>query len=271
VKARLFALATAALIAAPCLAAQDRSGAAGDSYDWSGKIPQDSWIQIYNLNGRIDVVAADGDQVEVHAVKRYKKGNAQDVRFQMSRDGENVIICALWSERASCDEDGAHYRGSSDDDEDHVDHSDVEVVFTVRLPRGVNVKASTVNGGVDVRGATSRVDASTVNGQIDAVSTSGPVSATTVNGNIDVEMKSLAGAGDMKFKTVNGSVRVTAPANLGADVSMSTVMGNVSSDFPLTLEGRISPRRIRASINGGGPNLTMSTVNGSVELRKHDG
>jgi hypothetical protein len=51
---------------------------------------------------------------------------------------------------------------------------------------------------------------------------------------------------------------------------MSTVMGNVSSDFPLTLEGRISPRRIRASINGGGPNLTMSTVNGSVELRKHD-
>ena len=72
----------------------------------------------------------------------------------------------------------------------------------------------------------------------------------------------------MEFETVNGSVRVDAPANLSADVRMETVNGDLESDFPLTIQGRVSKHRIEARINGGGSRLTMRTVNGSIELRR---
>jgi hypothetical protein len=49
---------------------------------------------------------------------------------------------------------------------------------------------------------------------------------------------------------------------------MRTVNGRVSSDFPLTLSGRINPRHIRATVGKGGRRLRFSTVNGSVDLRK---
>jgi hypothetical protein len=49
---------------------------------------------------------------------------------------------------------------------------------------------------------------------------------------------------------------------------MRTVNGHVSSDFPMTVNGRISPRRITATIGRGGMRLDLSTTNGSIELRR---
>jgi DUF4097 and DUF4098 domain-containing protein YvlB len=161
-----------------------------------------------------------------------------------------------------------HTRGRNDDEDYDDNRNDVSVRFTVRLPRGVKIRANSVNGAIDVNGAQSEVVARTVNGRIDATTSAGPVDAQTVNGAINVRMSSLSNAGDMEFETVNGSVRIEAPANLAADVTMSTVNGSLTSDFPLTVQGRISKHRITAAINGGGRRLTMRTVNGSVELRQ---
>jgi hypothetical protein len=51
---------------------------------------------------------------------------------------------------------------------------------------------------------------------------------------------------------------------------MSTVNGRVSTEFPVTISGRIDPRRLRATIGDGSRRVTMRTVNGSVELRRAD-
>jgi len=48
------------------------------------------------------------------------------------------------------------------------------------------------------------------------------------------------------------------------------VNGSISSDFPLTVSGKLSPRHIRATIGSGGRELRLHTVNGSIELRKLD-
>jgi hypothetical protein len=93
--------------------------------------------------------------------------------------GENVLVCALWGERSSCDE--RNYESHSDRS---TRNNDVSVEFQVRVPRGVKVAVETVNGAVSVAGATSEVDASTVNGEVDVSTTGGPVNATNVNGNV---------------------------------------------------------------------------------------
>src|SRR5919199_5822679 len=235
-----------------------------DVFRWHGRIPEGNWIRVRNLNGEINVEEADGDEVEVRGVKHWRRGDPEDVHFEVKRDGDNVTICALWFDNSECDADSYRTRGRGG----HHDDNDVSVTFTVRLPRGVKVLAATVNGSVEVRGAESEVVANTVNGRVDAETSGGPVEAHTVNGSLRVRMGSAEGDGDLEFATVNGSITVEGPRSLDADVEMSTVNGSVQSDYPLTVSGRFSPRNLHGTIGRGGLRMTLKTVNGSIELRK---
>jgi Toastrack DUF4097 len=257
--------AVAALAAFAPAGAQQRSN--DRDFSWDGRITNNHWLYVRNLNGSIRVERATGDRAEVTAVKRWRRGSPEDVRIETRRlggeDGD-VLICAFWTENASCDEDG--YRSRGDNSWRNHDN-DTSVEFTVKLPPGVRLGVSTVNGGVTVNGATSEVRASTVNGRVSAQSSGGPVNASTVNGDIDVRMRDL-GTGDLEYSTVNGSIEIEVPANLDADLDMRTVNGSLSAEFPITLQGRVNPRRMRATIGKGGRRLRLETVNGSVELRK---
>jgi hypothetical protein len=42
----------------------------------------------------------------------------------------------------------------------------------------------------------------------------------------------------------------------------------VSTDYPVTLSGKIDPQHLTAEINGGGPALTLSTSGGGIQVRK---
>jgi hypothetical protein len=234
----------ASLMAAGTVSAQQKSN--DRDFSWDGKITNGRWLYVRNLNGSIRVDKATGDRAEVTAVKRWRRGNPDDVRIETRRlggDDGDVIICAFWTDNASCDEEGYRSKG---DNNWHGHDNDTSVEFTVKLPAGVRLGVSTVNGGVSVSGATSEVRASSVNGRVSATSSGGPVNASTVNGSIEIEV----------------------PANLDADLDMRTVNGSLTSDFQLTVEGRVNPRRMRATIGKGGRRLRLETVNGSVELRK---
>jgi Putative adhesin len=247
-------------LTAGALPAQEK---ASTDFSWDGRIPRGSWLIVRNLNGRIEVERGAGDRAEVTAVKRVRRGNADDVRIELKKSGDDVIVCAIWNDNTECDANGYRSRG----DGGWRRGNEISVEFRVRLPEGVKLTASTVNGGVSVDGATSEVIASTVNGGVTAHSSGGPVRASTVNGSIDVRMRDL-GADDLEFETVNGSIEVELPTSLDAELDMRTVNGRVESDYPLTLTGRINPRHIRATIGKGGRRLKFATVNGSVELRK---
>ena len=152
-----------------------------------------------------------------------------------------------------------------------INDNDVEVHFTVSCRPGSKSSASTVNGDVDVSGATRDVDASTVNGHVDALSDGGPVDAKSVNGSVDAVMHHIGDAGRLEYHSVNGSVHVTLPADIKADIELSTVNGSVRSDFPISVTGSLEPRHLQGTIGGGGVPVRIDTVNGSIELRKADG
>ena len=257
--------ATLLLLAAPVspAAAQER-GASGD-FSWDGRIGGGRWLRVKNMNGSITVEPSSSDRVEVRATKRSRRGNPDDVRIEVQKTGAgdgDVLICALWYENASCSE--TSYQSNSSGRRGN----DTEVEFTVRLPKDVRVAVSTVNGSVEVVGATSEVDAHTVNGGIRAATSGGPVSAGTVNGDIRVRMASLGNSESLAYSTVNGSVTVELPAQLDADVEMTTVNGSLEADYPLTMQGKFSTRRIRATIGQGGRRMSFKTVNGDVRLVK---
>lgn len=259
---QVFAMVVAGALVPLAAGAQARS----NDFSWEGRIPAGRWLYVRNMNGSIRVERATADKAEVTAVKRWRRGDPEDVRIEVEKlgSGDNdVIICAFWTENASCDEDGYRSRGEGWRHRDN----DTSVEFTVRLPDGVRLGVSTVNGGLRVSGATSEVRASTVNGGVEATSSGGPVRASTVNGDIEVRMRNL-GDGDLEYSTVNGSITVDVPDNLDAVIDMRTVNGSLSADFPITLNGRVNPRHLRATIGKGGRRIKFETVNGSVDLRK---
>jgi hypothetical protein len=264
---RSAATAAAALALATSLHAQDPQ-ITDRTFHWAGPVATGHWLRIRDLSGDIRVERSTSNQVEVDAEKRGDRGDPNDIHFELRRSGPDngdVTICALWDKESTCDEDsGEHVHHHHWDHDDN----DISVHFTVRLPAGVNIGVSSVNGDVSVDGATAQVRVRAVNGSVNASTTGGPVDATTVNGDVEAHMATTGDAHDLNYSTVNGSVTVTFPAKLDADVDLSTVNGSVSSDFPMTLEGHIDPKRLHGTIGAGGLRIHASTVNGQIELRK---
>jgi hypothetical protein len=240
-----------------------------NAFTWTGRIPEGRWLYVKNLNGPIRVERASGDQAEVTADRTTHRGDPRSVRFEARRagDGQSMVVCALWHD-ATCDEDG--YRGGRDRDRGER-RDQVNVAFTVRVPRGVRLDVRTVNGGLEIRGASSEVVARTTNGPVRAESSGGPVSAHTTNGPVYARMTTVGDARDLDFVTTNGPVIVEMPDDLGAQVSMSTTNGSVSTEFPATVQGRVDPRRLTLTLGDGSRRVRLRTTNGNVELRRVSG
>lgn len=271
-------LAALAVAAAPATSQGDGRNAM--TWRWDGQVSRGSWMRVYDVNGRIAVEPSPDGLVHVRAEKQVRSGgDPRSVRFAVARDGSNVSVCALWSDNATCDDEGAHNNRITSDNGDR--RQNVGVVFTVQVPGAVRalastvngevavsrvsgeVSARTVNGAVEVRDTGGPVSARTVNGSVDVTTSGGPVSAETVNGTVDVTM-GTQGSADMTFRSVNGSITIRTPSALDAAVDLRTVNGTVSSRYPLSYDRR--RRSASGTVGRGGRELTARTVNGSVTL-----
>ena len=256
---------TALVLAPAMLAAQDRQS--DRTWTLSEAVPAGQWIRVRSLNGDLRVRASSSDKVEITATKSWRRGDPKDVRIETKRSPDgSILVCAFWTEDATCTEDS--YKSNSHNDGWRRRDNDVAVDFEIRVPKGVKVGVYGVNGGVSVEGASSEVRAGTVNGSVDAVSIGGPVQASTVNGSVHATMGRFDGDQDLTYSTVNGTVIAEFTGDVDADIDLSTVNGRFQTDWPVTISGRIDPRRLRATLGKGGRRIRMSTVNGNVELRK---
>jgi hypothetical protein len=237
----------------------------GSEFRWREPLAAGRTIEIRGINGNVSAEPATGGEVEVEAVKRARRSDPDEVRIEVVRHAEGVLICAVYpnpgGEPNTC-EVSSQNRGT------HVHDNDTTVNFTVRVPAGVNFNGRTVNGGVRARDLGADVDAKSVNGDV-SVSTTGLARAQTVNGSITAVLGRADWPAGIDFKTVNGSIDLTLPASLSARVEAKTLNGEITSDFPLTVTGSFSRRRLSGTIGGGGDRLlNLETVNGSVQIRR---
>jgi DUF4097 and DUF4098 domain-containing protein YvlB len=258
---RLIVLAGAfSLVAAGSAAAQ------GSDFEWKGKLAQGKTIEIRGVNGDVRAMATTGSEVEVTAVKRARRSDPDEVEIKVFEHEDGVTICAIYPPSRRARRYRENWCGPGES-HNNTDNNDVNVEFTVRVPAGVRFNGATVNGDVAVDQLKSDVIAETVNGSVE-LSTTGYAEATTVNGSIHAAMKSAAWPERLDFHTVNGGITLELPDNISADVEATTVNGEVSTDFPLTVQGRFGPRRVTGKIGKGGPRLDLETVNGSIKLRR---
>ena len=272
---------SALLAAAAPLSAQQDLGRDGTSWKWSGPVPSGGTLSMYNVNGAMHFTSSSDGNVHVDAEKRvHSGGDATTVHYAVLRDGDNLVICAMWRDDATCDTRGVH--GGRNRDRGGDRRRDVTAEFSIQVPAGVKVNSNTVNGDLSVERITSSVRAETVNGTVRVTQVSGDVRARTVNGDVKVDTRSgtvsaetvngtieatvgSGGAGDMRFRTVNGDISINAPSPLNADVDLNVMNGSIDSKYPLNFDRR--RKHADGTVGSGGRQLSASTVNGSITLR----
>src|SRR5205085_6364059 len=119
-----------------------------------------------------------------------------------------------------------------------------------------------------ITGGTEDVDATSVNGDITVESGRGRLRATTISGTVRATV--MTRPSTMEFTTVNGDVIADLASNIGADVEMTTLNGNLRTDYDVVVRsGRWNPFNLAAHVGpAGGPRMRLTTLNGNVELRK---
>ncbi len=241
--------------------APDRHHAEPWSYVTAVPVQRTLWLR--NINGSIAVEPGEGRQVQIVADRSYKHSRVDSVRIVTAESERGLTVCAMWPGHAvECGPDG-HYST-----EGGLHGNDVAVVFTVQLPRGVKLDASTVNGDVKVNGVSAPVVVGTVNGDITVETSAGPVRAATVNGDVNATMRGFADPGDVNVTTVHGDAVVVLPDNVDAVVEGHTVAGDIASDYPLVVSGKFASHAIAGTLGKGGRTIKLTTVTGDVELRK---
>ena len=231
----------------------------GQDWSWSGRLAAGRTLEIRGVNGEVSAEPASGDQVEVRATKHGRDDDPDDVRIEVVEHDGGVTICAVYPGRSNtCRPGGGTMR---------VRDNDVEVDFTVRVPRGVRFEGVSVNGDVAATNLDGPVELHTVNGGVQLETASGDAEAQTVNGGITAVVHAL-GERPLRFQTVNGGITVSLPAGLDADLEAQTVNGSIQTDFAIQVQGRMNPRELNGRIGRGGRVLELETVNGSIRLRR---
>ena len=259
------ALALPLLLCAPSLArSQGRDG----DFRWERRLGAGQVVHARNINGDISVTTSSSGRVEIVGVRRGSSRSATRLNAAVTETSDGIIVCIVRVDADDeCDGNGYHHRSNDDDDNDW---GRASMNLEIRLPSNVEIDASSVSGNVDVVGAQGDVRAGSVSGDIrlDGLRATS-VEARTVSGEITAGVESLTGNGPLSFKSVSGDVKLDLPRNLDADLSMSSVSGQLDSEFQMTLGGRTSRRRIQARIGRGGRELSLTTVSGDVRLKMH--
>ena len=240
-----------------------QSDSSADEFRWSGRVANGGTVEIRGINGGISAEPAEGGEVVVTATKSARRSDPKSVEIRVVEHAGGVLICAIYPQSdgstQQCSPDGGQHS--------HIRNNDVVVEFKVRVPRGVRFNGRTVNGDIETGALGADVDARTVNGSIN-ISAAGIASAMTVNGSITARLGRADWGEELEFKTVNGGITLDLPADTNAHVSAETLNGEISTDFAVTLLGRISRRHLEGTIGSGGRDLSLKSVNGSIQLRR---
>lgn len=237
-------------------------GAAGsDSFRWKGQVPAGKLVEIRGINGSIRAEPASGKEVEVVAYKTGQVYESAGVEVRVVEHNGGVTICAMYPSLDGRPTEclpgvNSPRKGTG---------NDVNVDFMVRLPKGVRFVGRTVNGQVEAKSLQADTEAHTVNGNV-LLSTAGAAVGETVNGSITASVGKINSAS--KFSTVNGAITLEMAPGADADVHAGTKNGHIHTDFPLAVRDEFVGGHADGVIGQGGPDLTIVTVNGTINLKR---
>ena len=129
-----------------------------------------------------------------------------------------------------------------------------------------DIEAHSTNGKIKIENANGFVSARTTNGKIE-VESEGIKDLATTNGGIEAEIKKIKE--NIGIRTTNGSIKLGLDANLDAIIELHTTNGGIDlDDITLEVTSIHKKKHIEGKMGEGGPEINVSTTNGSIKIRK---
>jgi DUF4097 and DUF4098 domain-containing protein YvlB len=223
---------------------------------WSNKyeLQPGARFELRNVNGRIRVEPSTGRTVEVDAEKVGRAGSIDAAKEALARvhieedaSGGNLRITTRVERTGG------------------LNQTNVSVTYTVRVPRDVQLDFSTTNGGIEASGIDAPAKLVTTNGGIEAREMGGLVEARTTNGGLDIDLARIADGG-VTLECTNGGIDLRLPADGRASIDARITNGGIDTSGLKLEASETSRRRLRATMNGGGPRIDVTCTNGGLDI-----
>jgi len=234
-----------------------------ETFDQTYSLEAGGSVSVRTVNGGIEVESWDRDEVRVLAVKKVRassRDQAAEVlertRIEVDASSDRVAVKTDLPESSGGFLSWVFGNSTS-----------AQVSYRVTVPRRADVKVTTTNGKVEVRGVAGHVEASSTNGGLAIADIHGSVDASTTNGGVSVELAEVTPGRSMSFSSTNGGIRVTVPRDARLSVHARTTNGGISVDgLQADIQSK-SRRHLRADVNGGGPEIEVTTTNGGIKIQ----
>jgi DUF4097 and DUF4098 domain-containing protein YvlB len=277
-------------VAALAVAGFCLTAAKADAEEWakSYTVAGRARVRVETNDGAVRVSTGDTKQVELRVIYEGYKLD-KNLTITSHQDGDQVEISARLHS-------GLGFSWG-------INHRTLRI--EVRMPKEADLNVDTGDGSVETQPLTGSLDVHTGDGHIrvdgargdirlrtgdgsiEGRDLDGKVDADTGDGHVTLEgrfdalniktgdgsVTARVGAGSQvatgwKIHTGDGSVDLTLPGDLKANIDASTHDGRISLGIPVTVEGTFSNSRISGKMNGGGEQLLISTGDGSIHLSK---
>lgn len=211
----------------------------------------DGSVAISNVNGAIEIVGWDRNDVSLEAEKSAASDDAlKRIQITIDDSPQRLVIKTEHEKRWK-----------------FWDNARAKVTYKLRVPAGASLrKIDVVNASIRVSGVTGYADLESVNGSIKADGLASGGRFHTVNGSITAAFTALRGEGKISLNSVNGTCSVELPANAAFELKAGSTNGRISCDFPITLS-KSGRGTLSGTVNGGGALVTLHSVNGTLRVR----
>ena len=158
------------------------------------------------------------------------------------------------------------------------------IIFTIEVPSNTNLNVQkNIGGQVNVENLNGSINIENNIGDVVAKNMGGVVNASTNAGNVEVHFSSIPDSKNMMFTSTTGNVDLSLPAAFAADLKLKTDMGDIYSDLEIVIDDNaekatteskdgtfkyFNSHWTNASLNGGGPGITLRTKLGNIYLRE---
>ncbi len=252
-------------------------------------------INISCPGGDVKVTGTEGNKIVVHArtdrgpIRFTSNGSTarlepadgrgcSDAVFQVSVPAGVRLTAGTWSGSLTVHgvhgEIEAHAQSGDIEIHDAGDRLEAETLSGDVQVDGVRGDASihTLSGSVTLKRAASTVEVETVSGDIDLTGiTSRQIRTNSTSGDLTFA-GTIADGGRYEFHTHSGEIRLELPANVGAELSLSTFSGEIDSAFPITLVsgthdiGAAQAKKMNFTLGKGTARIIAETFSGDVTL-----
>jgi hypothetical protein len=243
---------------------KDRSLTCRDNSYYNDRLVSNCEIREQTLAPSGGAISIDGRQNGGISVKGWDQGQIL-VRARVQAGAPTAAEAEALGKQVRIETSGAKIHATGPDNKRDYNW---DVSYEVFVPRRADLSLETHNGGIAIADVNGKIDFTALNGGVVLKRVGGAVRGSTTNGGLVIELAGDRWDGEtMDVSTTNGGVIMSVPENYSAHVETGTVNGSVNTEFPVTVQGRIT-RQLALNLGSGGATVRAMTTNGGVHLKK---